>query len=205
MSLPRFDLALTEIQRRLGEIRGVRNVVLFGSVARGTPTPGSDVDLLIDCTKEARRPVFLALFGIERTHGISISPVFVPHEELERTDRQFLESVLRDGRPLVGAMPRLTPSDLGLRPFRAVSYWAEKLPPARRARFLRELDGSRTRKRVGKRNYVSQRQGLIERSGGWRAGRGAVMVPEAAWPSLDEVFGRFGVRRTAIAVWVQEP
>lgn len=34
--------------RRLGEGYGIRNIRVFGSVARGQPRPDSDVDLLVD-------------------------------------------------------------------------------------------------------------------------------------------------------------
>lgn len=43
--LPR-DLAAQV--RELGERRGVRNIRVFGSFARGEATPASDIDLLVD-------------------------------------------------------------------------------------------------------------------------------------------------------------
>jgi len=37
-----------EVIKRLGERFGVRNIRVFGSVARGEATSGSDLDLLVD-------------------------------------------------------------------------------------------------------------------------------------------------------------
>ena len=37
-----------EVIKRLGERFGVRNIRVFGSVARGEATPDSDLDLLVD-------------------------------------------------------------------------------------------------------------------------------------------------------------
>jgi len=34
--------------RQIGERYGIRNIRVFGSVARGTARPGSDIDLLVD-------------------------------------------------------------------------------------------------------------------------------------------------------------
>jgi len=51
---PRRAVTLDEVRahdaeiRRLGERFGVRNIRVFGSVARGEATPDSDLDLLVD-------------------------------------------------------------------------------------------------------------------------------------------------------------
>jgi predicted nucleotidyltransferase len=48
---------------RIAERRGVSNVRVFGSVARGDAGPGSDIDLLVDFDASHRG---LDLFGFER-------------------------------------------------------------------------------------------------------------------------------------------
>ena len=51
---PRRAVTMDEIRahrdaiKRLGERFGVRNIRVFGSVARGEATPDSDLDLLVD-------------------------------------------------------------------------------------------------------------------------------------------------------------
>jgi hypothetical protein len=51
---PRRAVTLDEVRAhrdsitRLGELFGVRNIRVFGSVARGEATSGSDLDLLVD-------------------------------------------------------------------------------------------------------------------------------------------------------------
>ena len=40
--------AITRLGERFGERLGVRNIRVFGSVARGGATPDSDLDLLVD-------------------------------------------------------------------------------------------------------------------------------------------------------------
>lgn len=197
--------AVDAIRADLSRIPGVRHVVLFGSVARGRGTPRSDIDLLVDCSSRSRTRVNRALFAIHDRYGIWPSPVFVSYDDLSGSDRQFLESVLRDGTALIGSLPPLTVKDLKLQPMRLVSYWADHLSPTRRARLLRELDGYSTRKRVGRRVYESRGVGFLGRCGGWRTGRGSMAVPERDWPDLDELFRRYRVRRTAIAIWAQAP
>ena len=38
--------ALRKVGNRIGELPGVEKVILFGSYARGNPTPDSDVDII---------------------------------------------------------------------------------------------------------------------------------------------------------------
>ncbi len=200
-----FEPAIEAMRRALSRIPGVRNVVLFGSLARGQGREGSDMDLLVDCSPRAQAAVREAMWPIREKYGVWGTPVFVSYRDLGRSDRQFLESIVRDGRPLIGKLPPLTPGDLGLRPMRLVSYWAESLAPGPRAKLLRELDGYITHKRRGEVTYTSHREGLVDRSGGWRTGRGSIVVPEGTWPDLDEVFRRYEVKRTAVAIWSQSP
>jgi predicted nucleotidyltransferase len=64
---PRRAVTMDEVRahrdaiKRLGERFGVRNIRVFGSVARGEATPGSDLDLLVD---------------VERGHGYFDMAVF---------------------------------------------------------------------------------------------------------------------------------
>jgi uncharacterized protein len=69
------ELVLTILRQNQAEISayGVKNLALFGSVARGEARPGSDVDLLV----EFNRPV--GLFGLvalqQRLEGLLGCPV----------------------------------------------------------------------------------------------------------------------------------
>lgn len=81
----------------------------------------------------------------------------------------------------------------------------EALRPRERARLLRILDGYRTEKRVGRKRYVVEKPGLLEKIGGWRVGRGAVVVPEHAVEAFDELLRTFRVTRSMVPIWCQRP
>ena len=114
-------------------------------------------------------------------------------------------SIARHGRALLGDPPRFAVSDLDLQPLRLISYRLRRQSPARRARLLRLLDGYRTEKRVGRKRYRSEGKGLLEAVGGWRLGRGAIVVPEEAVESVDALLRRFGATRSIVAIWCQRP
>ena len=200
-----FDAAVDAVQEQLRNIRGVTSLVLFGSVARGRAQEDSDIDLLIECDPESQDPARKVLYGLSGRFGMAFSPVFYRDSERHLFDTQFLESILRHGRVLFGNMPVLTPAQLDLQPLRLVSYRTGHLTPRKRARFLREVDGYETRKRVGKKQYVVRKRGFLREAGGWRVGRGAVVVPEEAIEAFDELLRRYGATRHIIPIWSQRP
>src|SRR5207247_4583083 len=109
------------------------------------------------------------------------------------------------GRVRFGGLPRVTPVEPDLQPLRLVSYKTDRLSPRERARFLREIDGYKTQKRVGKKTYVVRKTGFLTDAGGWRVGRGAVIVPEEKIEAFDEILRRYGAKRHIIPIWSQRP
>ena len=205
MNPARFTAAIEAVRAELTALPGIKSVVLFGSVARGTAHEESDIDLLIECDPEFRDPVRKTLYRIGDRFDITFSPVFYRDSERQLFDTQFLESIVRHGRVLFGSLPVLTPSQLDLQPLRLVSYQSGRLVPRKRVRFLREIDGYETRKRVGRKTYVFRKPGFLKEVGGWRVGRGAVIVPEESIDAFDEILRKYGVTRSIIAIWSQRP
>ena len=109
MTLADREEAVRAVPSALSGIRGVRSVILFGSTARGTAREDSDVDLFIDCDRKAERAVWKVVLDLDSRFRVDFSPIFYRDEERGTFDTQFLESVLRHGRPLVGNLP--TPCD----------------------------------------------------------------------------------------------
>jgi predicted nucleotidyltransferase len=76
----------------------VRFALLFGSTARGTDTPASDVDVLVELLDPGlERVIDLG----ERLTAASSRPVEIVRLEAVRDDASFLGDVLAEGRVLV--------------------------------------------------------------------------------------------------------
>jgi len=78
-------LAIKDAARLLKERFSAREVILFGSKARGGDDEESDIDLLIltllrVCWDE-RKPINDAIFDIELEHGVVISTLIATHAE----------------------------------------------------------------------------------------------------------------------------
>jgi predicted nucleotidyltransferase len=78
---------LRKVGEKIAELPGVEKVILFGSYARGNPTPDSDVDLLV--VWKTRRPLLEC--------RMRISTLFLdrsfPMDVVVRTPRQVRESL----------------------------------------------------------------------------------------------------------------
>ncbi len=93
-----------------GENPNVVAVVLFGSLARGTATPGSDADLLVVLRADERRmldriPEFTKPF---ESPGLSVQALPWTEAELQHRrerDDPFAREVLETGVVLAGATP----------------------------------------------------------------------------------------------------
>jgi predicted nucleotidyltransferase len=205
MNPPRFEEAIQAASRELAAVPGVRSAVLFGSAARGSATEESDIDIFIECNPDAEDPAWKVLLALDRRFDVEFSVIYYRPKERDAFDKQFLESIVRQGRVLFGGLPRVTPVELDLEPLRLVSYQTDRLSPRKRARFLREIDGYRTQKRVGKKTYVVRKPGFLSDVGGWRVGRGAVIVPEEKIEAFDEILRRYGAKRHIIPIWSQRP
>lgn len=93
----------------------IEAAVLIGSMAKGTATPASDVDILIVGSAELA-DVSDALSRAETMLGREINPVVYPRSEFLRRRREgghFVTSVLRGPRvPLIGELPS-EPGEVG--------------------------------------------------------------------------------------------
>ena len=95
---------LAEIVRRIREVGAPQRIVLFGSHARGTARPDSDLDLLIveesTLPRYRRAPRYLrALVGVFPAKDVV---VWTPDEidSWRAVPNAFITTVLREGRTL---------------------------------------------------------------------------------------------------------
>jgi uncharacterized protein len=205
MNPPKIDRAIEALRERFSRETEVRSAILYGSSARGTAREDSDIDVLVLVSRGRVDKLRNGIHDVESIFDVNVSPLVLEPDELDRLDRQFLDSVLRDGVPLAGVMPIVSIKDLRLRPIRIVSFDVSHLPPSEKMRLYRALDGYATVKRRGRKRYDRKVTGFLKEVGGWRVGRGAVVVPEVAVPKLEEILARAKAKRWTIAAWSQVP
>ena len=99
-----------QLRDELGAEKRIRSAWLYGSVARGTDEPRSDMDVVLvlaDDSVDASYQVRDAMQGLGDRLGVHISPVVLTPSELARlspSDPWWLE-VSRDAKVLKGVSP----------------------------------------------------------------------------------------------------
>lgn len=180
-----------EVFKELAEIKSLQAVILYGSFARGDVSPKSDIDLLLvfDTKEEARKQEARAAEILTRARVKKIIvPTCVGIEELhESPDLTF--NVLRDGKVLykrIGVEVWPSAKALGGKSMITYEFDLAGLSHQKKVKLNRAFYGTQ----VGKYSY----KGLVEQRGGYKLGKGVVMVPADAEAEFDGIFGANKIR-----------
>jgi len=184
-----------EIERVVNEIKeieGTVSIVLFGSFSRGDYDEGSDIDLLVvfkdkkdldrDLSKIYEKTAKADLFF--QVIGLTL-------EELKNSP--LLEAALREGKIYYAkqdAKKLLTPTH---KPYALVTYTTANLNAKERVIFTQKLEG----RRKGKYRY----NGLLHKIGGYKVGKGVVMVPLSNLKTLTKHFEKKEINYVIRYVW----
>lgn len=205
MNPPKFALCLEKLREWAAKLPRQVQAIVYGSVARDAAFESSDLDLFIVAPRRRHDALARALIRLGASHDVTISPFLVEPENLPSLDRQFLESIARDGMPLNGPPLDPTVGTLDLRPHYLVTLYLGHLAQRTKVAFSRELYGYRTSRRYKAKRYASAREGFLARVGGRKLGRGTILVPAVAWPALEALIRKYRGKRWAFTVWIQAP
>lgn len=184
-----------EIERavnKIKEIKGTVSIVLFGSFSRGDYDEGSDIDLLV--VFKNKKDLDRGLNEIYNTTAKSdlfFQVIGLTLEEMKKSP--LLETALREGKIYYikqDAEKLLTPTR---KPYALLTYTTANLNAKERVIFTQELEG----RRRGKYRY----DGLIHKIGGYKVGRGVVMVPLGSLKTLIEQLEKKEIDYVVRYVW----
>jgi predicted nucleotidyltransferase len=103
---PSFLAALREIVQRIARVAAPEQIILFGSAARGTPPPDSDIDLLIIKRGARRRElagrIYQAMIGV----GRPVDVVVATPEDVDRyrgSPSTVIAPALKEGKLIYAA------------------------------------------------------------------------------------------------------
>ena len=172
------------------ELSLVREIILFGSAARGQASPKSDVDLFIDTSDPKRLEPkaeailedfeqsvkvndFWRLLGVQNPISLKVGEV--------RTWQALAPALREDGRVLYGRHRQAPPSLLP----KVLLSWENIRSGTARTNLYRNLYGYVA---LGKRY-----PGLLEQHRGERVSKGAALIPLEALADFKELFRRLQV------------
>jgi len=185
-----------------------RNIILFGSAARGDADKHSDVDIFIDTPPEAASMISpaadKALRRFDVTFGRKWSAVGIKNTikiivgSLEEERWRDLKAEMASyGAVLYGGFEARQD---GLAHFALFSYSLSRTLQKRKMRLLRSLFGYSTR--IDNKTY--RKAGFIEEIGGVKLGSNSFLAPVGRSRDVQRIFTAHGVTPEIREVWIRQ-
>ena len=177
---------------RMREVEGTIGVVLFGSYSRGDYDEGSDIDLIVVFRdRSALNKSLKEVYKATSESDLFFQVIGLTFDELK--DSQLLELVLREGKVYYASedvKKLLTPR---YKPYALITYSTANLNPKERVSFTQKLEG----RGKGKYRY----EGLLRQLGGYKVGRGVMMIPIENLKAITQHLEKKGVDYVIRHVW----
>lgn len=182
--------------KKARNVKGVLQVALFGSVARGEDTPRSDIDIAV--VYEGDEAVLRQELNRIAPERVQLTLVKVANlgAETELAGALSGEGLLLTGRPIA-----VTAKGLTLVPQVIVMYSQTRLVQATRVKLNRALFGSTSVSHAGPKTYRTVTKGFVAEAGVNRIARGVFLVQRDKAPKLCAILKRFGAEFKQITVW----
>ena len=99
MSRKELDKELSRIMKKLKGDDSIKQVLLFGSLARGDLHEGSDIDLIVVKNTDKKFLDRLDEFYLDASEPLDIL-IYTPEEFEDMKERPFIKKALKEGRIL---------------------------------------------------------------------------------------------------------
>jgi len=204
--LKQNESLIQDIKKQIRNSKGIKAVIVFGSVAREEDKPNSDIDICVIVKEKnvsLEKNISNIFLDLEKKYQRNIQ-VIVCGEKFKKVERQFLETILREGILIAGNLPPVPIQKLQLEPYSIIKYEMKDLPHSDKMRVNRLLYGKETRKEYGGKIYLSCKKGLIAKLRGIRTGKASVFLPEKESQNLEKRLLELGVKTKKICAWLQK-
>lgn len=193
--MARVNNILKKISGALSEIKEVKVIILYGSLARGEFTSRSDIDLFIIVSKDEKDKIEERIIELENQLKRSIQPTIRTEEQIKTTDSGLLQNIFQEGKILFLREYFDFPVSFLLeqRPFVIYRFDISNLKQNRKAQFNRELYGYRDKK--------YKYEGLIHKVEGSKLSSGCIIVPFDGKKIMEGVFKKHKITFEEVKVW----
>lgn len=195
---------IAELVVKLSRVPKLSTAILYGSAARGELTETSDVDLLLVFdvphnpeTGGELEAAHRVLGEVKTERKLQLVATNLQHA----LEPDFLDNISREGIVIYGKPLLLTAERLKLTPHVVYTYSVAGLPQLKKSQFQRAIRGYRVVKRVGRRRYVSEGEGLLKTLKAKKIGKGVLMVEQENSGALEDVLGQHGIKYSKFKVW----
>lgn len=186
-----------EFTEKIKQIKGILQVILFGSVSRGEDTFRSDIDIAIvherndamelrkELNKNLNPKIQLTLLNLKN----------LP-KETELVGALSGEGLLLYGKPFV-----LQANKLDLIPKILITYSLKSLFQTDKVKIIRALYGSTSKSESKGKTYITQTKGLVSEIGITKINNGVLIADRKKATKIINLFKRFNVDYKEMVVW----
>jgi len=201
-----FENIINEIRKCFAGKKAVSAIVLFGSVARGEAKKESDIDLFFVLSrknKETERFISENILHLESQYHVKIQYI-IAGKNFDNINRQFLDTILREGVIIYGKLPDVPIQKLDLEPYSLIKYSLSHLSQAEKMRIQRALSGKETQKIYKGKIYKSKKKGLLAECGGLKTGIASLLIPAKYSGKVARELRSYGAQVRIIPAWLQK-
>jgi predicted nucleotidyltransferase len=196
---------ITEIIKISKKNSQIQTVIIFGSVARNQAGKQSDLDIcMILKNKTLKNSISNQMLNLEEKYDKNINLIFT-NSSYKNLDRQFIETLIREGIVIYGKKPDVSIKQLKLEPYEIIKYDLSKLNQSKKMKIKRLLYGIKTKKRYKGKIYERKQIGLVEKFGGIRIGIASILIPEKMSWDVEKILRDQGVYLRKITIWLSKP
>ena len=184
---------IEKIADKIKLVEGVIGVVLFGSYSREDFDEGSDIDfLIIFKDKNLMTKNQKEIYKTTSQTNLFIQAIILTLEELKNST--LLDSVRREGK-IFYANEEIYKLLIDChKPYALITYATKNLTPKRRVILSQKLEGRRNRR------YMYD--GILKSIGGYKIGRGVIMIPVEKQSEITEYLEKMNVDYFIRYVWM---
>jgi predicted nucleotidyltransferase len=196
---------IDEIKKISKKHSEVETTIVFGSVARDQAGKESDLDICFILKNEKLKNIISnQMLGLEKKYDKNINVIFTDliYRDI---DRQFIETLLREGIIIYGKTPDVSIQRLELEPYEIIKFDLSSLDQSEKMKIKRLLYGIKTKKKYKNKIYEREQKGLVEKFGGLRIGIASILIPEKKSWELEDILRENGVALRKITIWLSKP
>lgn len=183
--------------RQAQRFKGILQIILFGSVAKGEDTPKSDIDIAI--VHDLKNPEKLKS-AVNEIVSDKIQVIYVTLSRLSK-EIELVSALTGEGLLLFGHPLKVYLNKKELKPFVLMVYETTDLENKQRMLLNRALYGSISESQYGGKSYKTETKGIVAQPGIKKMAKACLLADPKKAVILRDVFKRFKVKFREELFW----
>lgn len=186
-----------DFSNRINGIKGILQIILFGSVARGEDTMKSDIDIAVI---HSCKDKFELMKEVNKNKTEKIQTTFISIDDLPK-ESELVGALSGEGLLLYGRPIAIEEKKIGLNAKILISYSLADLPQTEKVKVNRALYGSISKSDFQGKKYKTETKGLVNEPGIEKINKGVLLVNREKAHKVLNMLKRFNVKVREIPVW----